>query len=113
MHIEILSVEGDVYSAKLSGPVSDTDGRTKTLEHDGVDVYTKTVLLDLSEANYINSSGIGWMVSCHKRAVEHGGKIIFHSPQPLVDQTLKMMRIDKALHLVENLDAARNMASGA
>ena len=113
MHIEIVSVDGDIYAGKLSGPASDTDGHTKELEHDGVDVYTKTLLLDLGEVDYINSSGIGWMVSCYKRALEHDGKIIFHSPQPLVDQTLKMMRLDKALHLAENLDAARNLASGA
>ena len=40
----------------------------------GSGVYARHVLLDMSDATYMDSSGVGWLLTCHKRMRAAGGK---------------------------------------
>ena len=71
----------------------------------GDDVYSKRVLLGLEGSNYVDSSGVNWLLRCHKRFREAGGKLVLHSPSPLVVQTLKVLKLDRVFFLA----AAREM----
>jgi anti-sigma B factor antagonist len=65
----------------------------------GPDCYTRQVCLDMSEAPYLDSSGIGWLLKCHKQFRQSGGKLILHSPQPLVANTFRVLNLEKVFHL--------------
>ena len=91
----------------------DGDGRggTAQLEEALVSAgYRQKVLLDLENTTFIDSSGISWLMICHKHFVQAGGKVVYHSAPPLVQQTLKLLRLNLVLNLADDEDAARAMA---
>ena len=56
--------------------------------------------LGFSEASYIDSAAIGWLLSLHKKMDEAGGKLVLHSMSPSVQRVLTMMRLDSVLNIV-------------
>jgi anti-anti-sigma factor len=64
----------------------------------GKDCYSRQVLLDMSDAPYLDSSGIGWLLKCHKHFRQTGGKLLLHSPQPLVANTFRVLNLEKVFH---------------
>ncbi len=56
-----------------------------------------SILMDLSQAQFIDSSGVGWMLKCHKHCKQAGGRIVYHSAPPLVRQTLDLLQMGKEL----------------
>jgi len=65
----------------------------------GAQVFERQVALDLEEAEYISSSGIGWLLHCHKRFEQHGGKLMLCSVSKPVDQVIRLMRLNSVLNL--------------
>lgn len=65
----------------------------------GQDCYSRQVLLDLSDAPYLDSSGIGWLLKCHKQFRQSGGKLVLQSPQPLVANTFRVLNLEKVFNL--------------
>lgn len=69
--------------------------------------YAKRVHLDLENTSYIDSAGIGWLIMCHKRFVEHGGKLVLYSVPPVVEQVLRLLKLETILTLAGDRDEAR------
>jgi anti-anti-sigma factor len=69
--------------------------------------YTHSILIDLNQAQFIDSSGVGWMLKCHKHCKQAGGRIVFHSAPPLVRQTLELLQMGKVLCLAKDAKSAR------
>jgi anti-anti-sigma factor len=76
----------------------------------GAQTYNRRLLLDLTQTSYIDSSGVSWMLIQHKRFLQAGGKIVFHSAPPLVQQTLDLLRMNLVLNLAADEAAARRLA---
>jgi anti-anti-sigma factor len=71
------------------------------------------VLLDLSGADFISSSGIGWLITCNKRFKEAGGLLIIHSLVPMVSQMLTLMRLNRVLSITPDLASAKQQIEAA
>jgi len=65
----------------------------------GPNAYARRILLDLSNAEYIDSSGVGWLLTCHKRMKEAGGNLTLLSPQPVVSNVLRVLRLDQVFEI--------------
>ena len=78
----------------------------------GPAVYSRKVLLNLSNSDYIDSSGVSWLLTCHKRCREAGGMLIIHSPSPMVVQILRVLRMDQVLTVADDILQARALANG-
>ena len=76
------------------------------------DIHSRRVLFDLSGTDYIDSTGVSWLLTCHKKCREAGGKMIIHSLNPLVKQVLQVLRLDRVLHIAENAEKARAELNG-
>ena len=50
----------------------------------GSDAFRQTVLLDLAGVDYVDSSGVSWLLVAHSRFAEEGGRLILHSAVPRV-----------------------------
>lgn len=62
----------------------------------------RRIALDLSEASFIDSSALGWLLLCKKRLDAGGGRMVLHSaPQP-IQEVFRMMRMQKVLPLFED-----------
>jgi anti-anti-sigma factor len=74
--------------------------------------FGRPVLMDLGRVTYIDSSGVSWLLICHKHFVQSGGKLVIHSVPPLVDQVLQLLRLPLILHIAADEKAARALAAG-
>lgn len=102
-----VAVDGNITSGDL-----DADSANPLAKLLGETWSSNTVLLDLSRVSYIDSSAIGWLITCHRAFKEAGGTFIVHSIQPAVRQIMDMLRIGKVVTLAEDATAARELAIG-
>src|SRR5579884_2677924 len=66
----------------------------------------QAVLLDLSRANYINSSGISWLIQAHKQVDDGGGQLVLHSLSPQVRRALELVRLNGVFKVAADEPAA-------
>jgi anti-anti-sigma factor len=115
MQLTLLISDDNLVRLQCVGDITqyDVQARTNPLEAVmGRGGYSRTVLLSLEKTGYIDSSGISWLISCHKHFVEAGGKLIIHSVPPTVFQVLQLLRMHLLLNIAANDSAARDMAQG-
>jgi anti-anti-sigma factor len=115
MRIEVVSDDGDLLRLRLSGRIELEAGARRSepiSELLGPDVYRRCVLLGLMNTEYIDSSGLSWLVVAQKRFRAAGGKLIVHSIPPVVGDVFKMMRFELVLDMAETEQQAEEMARG-
>jgi anti-anti-sigma factor len=66
------------------------------------------LLFDLTDATFLDSSGIGWLLSVNRAAKELGYQVIVYSVPPLIQRVFGMMKLGEVIPVVDNLDEARN-----
>ena len=70
----------------------------------GSAVYGKTLLLNLEEARSIDSSGIDWLLRCHIRFRDSGGRLMIVAAPPKVSQMLRMICSESLLSVVKTTE---------
>ena len=50
----------------------------------GPGVYSRQITLDMADTSYMDSSGVGWLLTCHKRCREAGGQITLCNVTPVI-----------------------------
>lgn len=63
------------------------------------------VIMDLSKIDFVDSSGLGSLVQLVKKTKDAGGILVIIS-NPRVTQTVKLVRLDQFLVLVNTMDEA-------
>jgi anti-anti-sigma factor len=110
-----LTGENRIVRMEIAGRISRTawpTGYDPLVEHFGSEVYAATALINLSRADYIDSSGVGWLLISHKRFKEAGGRLVLHSISLVTMQLLKIMRMELVLNFAVDEAAARQKAQG-
>lgn len=64
-----------------------------------VDEGASDVVLDLAHIDFVDSSGIGVLIACHKRAAGQDGRLIVRSPAPRVARLLEITTLDRVLNI--------------
>lgn len=72
--------------------------------------YAGHLILGLGRADYIDSSGIGWLVCLHKRCREAGGRLILHSLSPMAHHAFKLLDLYGVLNEANNEREALELA---
>lgn len=102
-----LAADGDPLCiqvcGRITGPALQPDPLTAFL---GNDVFGRRVLVDLTQSDFLDSSGVGWMLGCNKKFREAGGRLVIHSATPMVMQVFRLMRLTKVLEIVDDAGAA-------
>ncbi len=75
----------------------------------GTDGYARTVMLDLSKADYLDSNGVSWLIIAHKHFVGAGGRLILHSLPRRLQDTVDLLRLPSILDIVADEAAARGL----
>ncbi len=68
----------------------------------GENTYARKVLLNLQETEHIDSSGISWLLCCHRRFQEAGGQLILYAVPPIVMNTIKILRLQLILQIAHD-----------
>jgi len=116
MRVKFVGDDGTFVRCQTEGSISQDrfdPAREPLSQALGEDVYSKKVLLGLENSTFVDSSGVNWLLRCHKRFREDGGKLVLHSATPLVLQTLRVLKLDRVFYLADTLDAARALAGEA
>lgn len=71
--------------------------------------YTQRVLIDMADVEFVDSSGISWILICHKRFREAGGKLVLHSCVPAVCNILRVLKMDQILHVADDEKSAHQL----
>ena len=114
MQIQLLADEGTLVRMAITGALdslnadADADALVHLLNRR---TLGRTVLMDLARVKSINSQGVSWMLNCHKRLADGGGRLIFHSIPPLIMEVLQFLRLSKVLTLASDEAAARDVAA--
>jgi anti-sigma B factor antagonist len=113
LELELLDTVDGVRTVRARGCLSDNAAAAATLETLlGADCFASQVTLDLNHVDFIDSSGIGWLLGAHRRFRSAGGGLVLHSIPPVVRQTLKVLRMDEVLRLAKDESAARSLVRG-
>lgn len=59
----------------------------------------KSFIFNFSECNFIDSTGLGALVSIYKKCAEMGGSIKLKSLNPEVEKLFKLTRLDKVFEI--------------
>ena len=84
-----VAVQGHVTQKELAPP---TEPLVDLL---GPGAYARQVRLDLSNTEYLDSSGVGWLLTCHKRMRQAGGHLTLHAPHPIVANVLRVLKLER------------------
>jgi anti-sigma B factor antagonist len=60
---------------------------------------TRAVMVDLAQLEFIDSSGLGVLVSAMRRFREHGGDLALQSPKPAAHKILEMTGLTKVFSI--------------
>lgn len=77
----------------------------------GPGIFARKVIMSLEKAPYIDSSGISWLLICHKHFAQLGGKIVLHSVPPMVMKVLKLVQLPKIVGTADSEAEAVALAS--
>ena len=102
-------------SVRAAGCMSDLTnaGASATLDSLlGADCYSRPVLLDLNYIDFIDSSGIAWLLGAHRRFRGAGGTLVLHSIPPVVQHTLNVLRMESVFRLAKDESEARTLVLG-
>lgn len=67
----------------------------------------KSLLVEMSQVPFLSSMGIRMLVSANKSLRTQGHKVVLLRLQPLVDRTLRVMRLHEIMPIVDSDDAAQ------
>jgi ParB family chromosome partitioning protein len=112
MKLQVAGDDGQVVRLQIEGQITQRDlhfSGDPLVDLAGPDVYAKQLLIDLARAPMVDSSGISWLISAHKRCREKGGRLVIHSYTPPVANTLRLLKLPTS---VQNRVAAGVLSAG-
>ena len=71
-----------------------------------IDTRKSFVIIDLTEATFIDSSSLGVLISAHRRLRLRDGRLIVATDVPAVRNTFKITGLDAVLEIVPTREAA-------
>lgn len=102
-----LAAKGRISAMNLAGT-----GNNPIAELLGPEWSSKTVLVDMSKSDYIDSSAIGWLLHANTEFNRGGGKLVLHSIPPMVKQMLMLLKIGSLIPLRDDEAAAKAYLNG-
>ena len=103
-----VSTSDSICIVRIRGSVgiADAEAFRRRLQTLAAQPECRTLLLDLSEMDFICSLGLGAMISAQARMRQHEGRFVLVNPQRQVNELLDMTRLNKLFVIQPTLEAA-------
>ena len=104
---------GEVKILQLFGKVTIGEGDVQLREavHALVDAGTRKIILDLADLKYIDSSGIGELVSCYTTITNRGGQLRLSNLHSKIYSLLQLTALVSVFQIFDsNEDALQSFA---
>lgn len=93
----------------ITGRLDLTTARTfRSAVTQAIDDGTTKLVIDLSRATFIDSSGLGALLGAYRSAHDANGELRIAAPLPEVHDILTLMRLDRILPPYDTTDQALN-----
>jgi anti-anti-sigma factor len=106
---------GDVFVLHLQGPIT-LGQATQTLRQmiqDAIDSARTKILLNMAEVYYIDSSGLGALVTACTHAQRHGAQIKLMKLAPRVQDLMQLTKLYQVMDVYPDEDSAvRSFTAG-
>jgi anti-anti-sigma factor len=115
MQLLIHADDGKLLRMRLNGRVTQKELPAQEdlfVSQIGPEAYKRRVLVDMQDSEFLDSSGVSWLLVSHKKFREQGGRLVLHSLPPLVSNVLKVLRMNQILMLAETEQAAVKLLEG-
>jgi anti-anti-sigma factor len=76
----------------------------------GMDCYGRTVLVDLSRLDAIDSSGFAWLIRNQLRMRREGGQMILHSASTDLREVMSRLKMELLFPIAKDRESARRLA---
>jgi anti-sigma B factor antagonist len=95
LQIETRHIEPDITILEFSGNITATESRrVEALVEDLLKQNHRNLVFDLTEVNYIDSSGMGSIAHCFARAIRNDGGLRIAGVNGRVKQLFHLTRLD-------------------
>jgi len=104
-NVTILDVSGRI---SLDEPTSEPDATLRLVIRNLVNDGRRKLVLNLKEVTYVDSSGVGELISCWTAVRERGGALKIVNPPKQVKELLRLTRLDTVIDVIGDEAAAVN-----
>ena len=112
MELKLSHEEGYVLAA-TTGVVDDAARELfRESLHPLVGQNGTNVVLDLSQSNFINSSGIGQLVSLVTHANSSGSRVVLAACTPFISEVLKRCKLNRFFEIADSVPGAIRLVLG-
>jgi anti-anti-sigma factor len=115
MNVSLQAVDGNVTHVRIEGSVTQSDmaGFNDVLrDHFGPDIYAKHVLIDMSRVEWLDSSGVGWLLGCLKKFRHEDGSLVLYSLPSRVVEIFRVLHLHTTFRIAADAKAAEQMVEG-
>jgi anti-sigma B factor antagonist len=105
--VEVEQLNGSVRSFNLSGELDHATAPELRQPLDAaIKAGVRAVLVDLSDCNFIDSTGLSVLVHAHARLLDDGGRLEICCPDPQVRRLLEITGVDRSFGVHRTRDEA-------
>ena len=110
---ERVELAGKTAVLSIQGALTITNH--ESVHQSGLDILlsSESLILDLSQATFLDSTAIGTLVALTKEARDSGGELVLAAVPQAIMRTISMLHLDKFFLIVPDVPAAHALLSGA
>jgi anti-anti-sigma factor len=113
MKLTLKSTDGGIIKLDCEGSIAGGMSGENPIEAVvGYGCYGSPTMLNLEKAAAINSTGVAWLVRCHKNFEQNGGRLVLYSLPPSIDHVLRLLNMTALLHIAGNEEEAVAKVAG-
>ncbi len=100
-----IRVDGKYLIVALSGELDvESSQKMKNDVRKKISSETSNIVIDLTNVNYVDSSGLGTLIALQKDARFNGGSLCIVGASQQIKRVMKMTNLDKLFQLYDKLD---------
>ncbi len=105
-------IKSDTLILRISGDLIGEDNGTRLVEavNDAVGHKVMTCIIDISDLRYINSSGIGVLITILTKFRNKGGEVYLMKPSESVKKLLAITKLNAIFQVVQSEEEALKLA---
>lgn len=96
----IITLEGDLIGENVGPDI------LEVVNH-GIEDKLKKIILDLEGIRYMNSSGIGVLITVHSKMKNIGGEVILVNPNEQITKVLDLTKLTQVFTIVDSIELAK------
>ena len=115
MKLSVQSKEDSLVRVRAEGRISQRDvvsEQEPMRDLLGDDAFQLCILLDMSNVEAIDSSGINWLLICQKKIREGGGHFVLHSLSPIAKNVIRVLNLQTVFSLASDSQEAQKFIDG-